>query len=461
MLVSLAHLENQSASPTKIFLKTLHLWVVFLLIKLGLASLLPYSPDESYYWVWSQKLALSYFDHPAMIAWVLKLNDLLSLPSFMDRWVLVLIGQACIAVWLLIYDHLKLDPNKKIWFLLLMQMHPMTGWGNLLATPDTPLHLFVALSFLNYLKALDSGQWLHYALFGISLGLGFCSKYQIVLLLPPLLISTFWLYRSQWRWSGIAVTLITGLISCSPVLIWNFTHDMISFKFQLDHGLGSEVWDPIWTFKYVLGQVALVSPFLLTLLFKLWKNPENRESRKDLTTLLVVASFILLFFLYSSFKGAVEANWPSLAYPFAFLLAAYFWNSKKLILHSAFWGGLLVALTVVLLALGQRKWSEKAFEPFIIKNIAQEIKDFSPLYGGSYQLASALWHEYQTPIYKVAGMSRFDMYDLWQNGLPKEKKFYVLKYNNTDWPTQKKIKFRVKLLRSFPLELELYEVTRD
>ena len=27
-------------------------------------------PDEAYYWLWSNRVALSYFDHPPLLAWV-------------------------------------------------------------------------------------------------------------------------------------------------------------------------------------------------------------------------------------------------------------------------------------------------------------------------------------------------------------------------------------------------------
>ena len=32
--------------------------------------------DEAYYWMWGQKLAWSYFDHPPLHAWLLRLMDL-------------------------------------------------------------------------------------------------------------------------------------------------------------------------------------------------------------------------------------------------------------------------------------------------------------------------------------------------------------------------------------------------
>jgi hypothetical protein len=39
---------------------------------------LPLHPDEAYYWLWSRHLALSYFDHPPMIAYLIKLSTVFS-----------------------------------------------------------------------------------------------------------------------------------------------------------------------------------------------------------------------------------------------------------------------------------------------------------------------------------------------------------------------------------------------
>ena len=41
-----------------------------------MAALLPLSADEAYYWLWSQHLAAGYFDHPPMIAWLIRAGTL-------------------------------------------------------------------------------------------------------------------------------------------------------------------------------------------------------------------------------------------------------------------------------------------------------------------------------------------------------------------------------------------------
>ena len=43
--------------------------LVFLAAKLALLALLPPFMDETYYWLWGQHPALSYFDHPPLVGW--------------------------------------------------------------------------------------------------------------------------------------------------------------------------------------------------------------------------------------------------------------------------------------------------------------------------------------------------------------------------------------------------------
>src|SRR5512142_2748554 len=47
-------------------------------LKLYLSATLQLHPDEAYYWLWSTDLAAGYFDHPPLIAWLIRLTTLFS-----------------------------------------------------------------------------------------------------------------------------------------------------------------------------------------------------------------------------------------------------------------------------------------------------------------------------------------------------------------------------------------------
>jgi len=50
---------------------------VLLLLRGVMAAVLPLSADEAYYWLWSQHPAWGYYDHPPMIAWLIRAGTLL------------------------------------------------------------------------------------------------------------------------------------------------------------------------------------------------------------------------------------------------------------------------------------------------------------------------------------------------------------------------------------------------
>ena len=51
--------------------------VCLLMLRAVMATLLPLSADEAYYWLWSKHLAAGYYDHPPMIAWAIRAGTLL------------------------------------------------------------------------------------------------------------------------------------------------------------------------------------------------------------------------------------------------------------------------------------------------------------------------------------------------------------------------------------------------
>ena len=50
------------------------------IVRLVFAALLPPFPDETYYWAWSRHLAAGYFDHPPVVAWLIRFGDVLLAP---------------------------------------------------------------------------------------------------------------------------------------------------------------------------------------------------------------------------------------------------------------------------------------------------------------------------------------------------------------------------------------------
>lgn len=389
--------------------KVLKLWTAVLFIKILISKALPLFSDESYYWVWGQNLRLSYFDHPPMIAWLFKLGASILSEALTPRWPIILMGHLTMLIWyFIVFDSTKSEKVFNIWFGLVL-FSPLLGLGSLIGTPDVPLVFFWSLSLLFFQKLLKTPEKsAYYILLGVSLGLGFCSKYHIVLFVPFLflflILNHTFLKKIHWRY--VPLTFIFGILFSMPVILWNFENDFQSFRFQIDHGLTHEPFNASWPFLYILGQIALISPFLLTAIYK-----SIRNHPYSLNAIFGLGP--ILFFMLTSFKGHVEANWPIIAIPSLLYLTAeqldFFPKLKKF--HFLSLGILYGVVCFSYLSPQFPLLNEKLQEPFKYTELTEAINQYKPLYASKYQMASALWYLTKKPFYKLPEMSRYDFFD--------------------------------------------------
>lgn len=389
--------------------------ILFLLIGATLLKWLFSAPlylldDEAYYWVWSRNLSLSYFDHPPMIALLIRLSTLLFGES---PWGLRALGGilAGTGIWLLLDIVYRIYDDKKIlWqaagiYLLAV---PFFAVGTIM-TPDTPLFLFLALGLWSFYRAVFESESKYWWLCGAALGAALLSKYTAVLWLASLflvLLSDRGL-RSQLRRPRPWLAAALALIIFSPVIYWNATHDWASFGFQLGHGFDADKPRGLFYLgEFFGGQAGLLTPgiFLLILIewgtmTAHWKILSGREKFVLLTGLPP-----FLFFLYSATDSHVEANWPMMAYLTGIFLAAR-WQAGEsrwriwirhlnFALLGLFFGLTLIQAHFKILPLQGKSdptnryygWPEALDR---IESIWQEYPDALPV-GNKYQLQSQL-----------------------------------------------------------------------
>lgn len=430
------------------------LWTFTLVFKLILAAWLPFFFDENYYWVWSHNLQLSYYDHPPFVSFLYFLGQWFDWFGQASRWPGVILGHFTIYVWILILkEYLTLERLFK--FSLLMCFWPIFGLTAVVVTPDVPLLFFWSLSFYYFQIAFKSKQLKYYLLFGLALGLGGLSKYQIFLFLPPL-IAYLCFYKNYQKivWRYVPFTILMAALACSPVFIWNYLNNWDSFLFQIDHGLGSKTWKPIWTFDYLWSQALIIFPLIL---FYAFKRPS-----KDTIIFHLFAWFPLIFFLFSSFKGRVEANWPLPAYPaIAALCVIQCKNFKWLKYAISFW----ILVMGLILSEAAFRWlpSEninlKTEEFYQYDDLIKIAESYTPFYANSFQMASYLSFRLKKPIYKLRDYRRRDFFDYLEASIPKEKLYYFAapKNNNSlpEWAKNHKIKLVIPLNKDINiLEIE-------
>jgi dolichol-phosphate mannosyltransferase len=292
------------------------------LVYLGLPELME---QEAYYWNYAQHPALSYLDHPPMVAGLIWLGTKLFGVSEFGVRIAAFICWSITAFFSYRLTKELFGKSAAIGAVLLLSVLPLYFGVGFLMTPDAPLHAaWSALLYFLYRALIDhrSKAWLGV---GVSLGLGMLSKYTIVLLGPAILC--FMLFdrkaRSWFLKPEPYVAVILALILFLPVIIWNIQHDWVSFLFQSSMRVASKT---NFTTHYLVGYLALIltpAGMWACLLFfvsgnKIFKSvnekiqTDNNEiiDRKYLLLILLTLSPFLVFLVFSVTKE-VKLNWTS------------------------------------------------------------------------------------------------------------------------------------------------------
>ncbi|MFH1335516.1 MAG: glycosyltransferase family 39 protein, partial [Candidatus Zixiibacteriota bacterium] len=172
--------ENEDTRYFKYLFYLILSTTIFRLIYINIPNL---APQEAYYWDYSRHLALSYFDHPPILAWSIYLFTHLGTQSaFFVRIVCVLVSAGLTCLTYIIGKSL-FDAKVGFYSALLLNCILIFSLGAIIATPDTPMIFFWVLSFYFFTKLIitQKGKWWY--LLGISTGLALLSKYTGVFII--------------------------------------------------------------------------------------------------------------------------------------------------------------------------------------------------------------------------------------------------------------------------------------
>jgi len=269
-------------------------WFAMNIIQAAATELLD---DEAYYWIYSKFLDWGYYDHPPMIALLIKGGTLLFPGELGVRFMIVVLNIATLLV-----VQTLLEKKQPLLFYGILMSLAIAQVGGIIAAPDLPLMFFAALFFLLYKRFTENMSVVNTALLGVNIALMLYSKYHGVLIVLFTLLSNINLFRKY-------QTYIAGLIALAlfaPHLYWQYLHDFPSVQYHLVERNATH-YRLTYTIEYLLGQLLLVGPLMGWLL--LWT--AFRYKPASLTERALKFSMIgfYAFFLVSTLKGRVEANW--------------------------------------------------------------------------------------------------------------------------------------------------------
>ncbi len=302
-------------------------WNVTVLILLALALGLrvaamagvPLTPEEAYYWMYSQHPSLSYFDHPPMVAWTIWFGtQLFGNTEFGVRIGVELLMLASSGL-MYVFGRMWFGREAALLAALLLQILPVYFGAGLVATMDPALMFFWLVCMVGTGVALQRNRAWGWYLAGFGLGAALLSKYTGIFLGLGALLAV--IGHQPWRRHLRSVhpylASVMAFVMFAPVLIWNDRHDWASFRFQFVNRFANETISAASVASFALWQLAIATPFVLAGV--VWIYARMLRSRRRLLTArwwlaLCFSLPLLLVMSYKSLKYNIHLNWTMPAF---------------------------------------------------------------------------------------------------------------------------------------------------
>lgn len=287
--------------------------------------------SEAYYYSWSKDLSLSYFDHPAGIAYLIRVaTNIFGDNTFGLRFFsTILINLSLLIIYFIAFSYYQ-ERKLAIFSMLFFTLTPAFLIGGVSASPEPPLIFFSSMSLLFFYFFLKRLKDIYFIFSLIFLGLGFNFKYSALFLL----IGYIAILYKEGRLDRKNIYYIIAIIFpfMLPVLIWNILHSGTSFEYHLIRRV-SLSYIPINIFKFIGGQLLYFNPILMIfIVIKVIRKVKQRENDIFFRLFLLILS--ISAFLMIIVKDS-EPHWSSIAYIPAAIFFATELNANKKIFFSS------------------------------------------------------------------------------------------------------------------------------
>jgi 4-amino-4-deoxy-L-arabinose transferase-like glycosyltransferase len=313
-------------------------WIFLLVltaIRLALLNATELSPDEAYYWMWSQRPALSYFSKGPAVAYVIRSSTAI----FGDNefgvrfWSPLLAAGTSLIIYY--FGQRLFSALAGFWAVLVFNVTPIFNLGSLVLTID-PLSLFFwVAAFATFWLALErtpNFSW-WWPLTGLLIGLGFLSKYTNALELVSVLLVLILArrLRLEFRRPNVYLLFLVFALCTIPPILWNSRHAWITLahlksRGSLDKALG---FHPLELLGFLGEHFVTYSPLLF--LGLVWAVVASwRRAQRNFKVFYLLWFGLPVFFFYAvlSFNKAAAPNWNALAFPSLGLLAISYWRER-------------------------------------------------------------------------------------------------------------------------------------
>ncbi len=332
------------------------------LIRCILAFSIEFGNDEVYYWTYAFYPALSHFDHPPMVGWII---NLFSFNLYLNHEFFIRLGSIVLGTfntWFIYRLGCKLLNQQTGWYAALLYTASVYCFliAGVFILPDTP-QLFFWLLSLNLFFSLE--PWNNYSpknnykflLLGITLGLGMLSKYTTAFLALGMLAYIIFFNRKWLKIKYLYFAILISILFFLPVVIWNVENNFISFTFhsaRVETGGHQINFQSFFTefFGEILYSNPIVWGILVSGLIFIFRKKHYRINPKVCILLLTGLPLIFTFWLVALTRNTLP-HWTGPGFVSIIPLGAFWLSQKKKAKGKLFPTGIAAALIFLILGL--------------------------------------------------------------------------------------------------------------
>lgn len=318
--------------------KVLILIVVSLAIRLLIANTIELGNDEVYYWTYPLHLQINYFDHPPVIALLLRIT---TFNLFFQQEIFLrcsaIIGAAA-GTWLSYSIGKKIKNERTGWFAALLYNSNL--YSSIIAgvfiLPDSPQIIFWLLSLriaLNFtaIHNHENPSLKTWILWGVFTGICIMCKVHGVFLWLGLGLYIIFYKRNLLTQKFLYISLLITLLIISPIFIWNWLNDFVTWQYHSSrvavHSISFAKDSFIQT---VTGQIAYNNPLNILLIVQafLFYRKQQFIASSISRLLFFIGLPLIMMVTFMSVFNTVLPHWSGPGFITLQIFAASYFDAK-------------------------------------------------------------------------------------------------------------------------------------
>jgi hypothetical protein len=290
-------------------------------------------PDETYYFMWSQRMDFCYYSKGPGVAAVIWLGThLFGANEFGVRFFSPLLALGT-SLLMASFARRLYGESVALWTILVLNCIPIFQVGSLVMTID-PLSIFFWMAALyTFWLALEQSPKVSkfWPATGALMGLGFLSKYTNAMQLVSivLLLAFTPKYRKELGRRGFWIMLGVFILFTLPPVIWNSQHEWITVAHLTVRGHLEKAFklDFREFLKFIVLHFGVYSPLIFgAMLAAFWWGIDKGRMHFKPRFLLWFAAPLFVLYSWVALRGANEPNWTAPASLSLGLLTVAIWH---------------------------------------------------------------------------------------------------------------------------------------